>query len=322
LTTLAIIGGGIAGRSLLYALSSEKFSFSKVFLFDSLPFSSSCSLNSTGIVAPRGVTPGHSPLGDLLIQGLDCFRTHVEGDSPVGVYPITQYTSAVTRLDQFRTRYPAGAFMRTAGPLKFQDEFYLATEDAFMIDPALYLPWLLEEAQKNLPLTVINEFVTHLEGNLVRTVNGTELSADHIIVAGGAASRFWKTPGLPVQGSYLEFGNASLDAPSFSLTLEGDNLIYHAHTRKLLMGSTTSDDIHQLAPIPKLKVIHRNLKARVALDLPEYEEATVRVGLREKAPKRMPYLKREGAKTFFGGFYKNGYSLPLLMAKQIIKTLE
>lgn len=322
MTTLAIIGGGIAGRSVIYTLAKEKKCYSEILLFDSDSFAHSCSLRSTAIVAPRGVSTGHSDLGDLLVEGFKTFSEHVMKDKPSGVFPITQYTAALTRLEQFQKRYPQGSHRRSFPSFSFSESLYTAEEEGFLLDTRLYLDWLIHESGE-LPLRIVNDFVTGIEEEEEKmrllTHKKEEVLVDQIIFCGGSYNRFWETSktGRPIQGSYLEF-DRDYGNESFSLTLEGDNLIYQAHAKKLLIGSTTSDSTHEIPPMHQLEDIYLRLKDRLELTLPEMSQGRVMVGLREKASKRAPYLFNEGKKFYLGGFYKNGFSLGLLMARKLI----
>lgn len=322
MTTLAIIGGGIAGRSLIYALAKKGFSASEILLFDSDNFARTCSLRSTAIVAPRGVTTGHSDLGDTIAEAFRTFSSHVELDKPQGVYSITQYTSALTKLDQFKKRYPCGSDSNQF----FKNAIYTAKENAFMIDPKQYMDWLLSFSS-SLPFKLEKDIVIKVEEEGTRfkltTQNQKVFIADKVIYCGGSYNRYWQPTksGKPVQGSYLEF-DFDLGTESLSITLEGDNFIYHAHSKKLLIGSTTDDLLHEIAPATDLKAIHGRLTERLSFTLPDFNKGVVRVGLREKAQKRAPYLYQEGQKFYLGGFYKNGYSLALHLSEKLIQTLQ
>lgn len=321
MTTLAIIGGGIAGKSLLFALAKSKKKFAKILLFDSDSFAHTCSLRSTAVVAPRGVSTGHSELGDLLLAGYQTFSEHVGRDLPAGVFSITQYSAATTKLEQFKTRYPQGSVGQNFPAFSLIAPIYMATEAAYLIDTQMYLPWLLKEAS-SLPVEVINEFVSVVNDGEIKTQTGKVFKCDKVVFAGGASNRFWneKKAGKPVQGSYFEFENTDLGAESFSLTLEGDNLIYHAHSKKLLVGSTTSDPVHELAPVNKLSEVYSRLQGQLTLKLPPQANAKVIVGMREKAAKRAPYLLLEDKTAWMGGFYKNGYSLGLHLSQVCLES--
>ena len=326
MTTLAIIGAGIAGRSLIYALAKEKKTYSKIVVFDSDIFAPTCAFRSTATVCTRGVTRGHSPLGDLIVEGIATFQKHVEEDQPLGIYPIKQYTGAITKLEQFKKRFVDGEVQKTFAHFELNESTYVSIEDAHMIDPAIYLKWLRDQST-DLNVEVFDDFVVQVdplkEKVLVKTQSAKEYVFDKVVICGGAASRFWGHPktGKPAQGSYLEFSGVDFGLESFALTLEGDNLVYHAHTKKLLIGSTTEDLVHELPVLNELVPIYQRLSQRVQLNLPALKTGRVVTGLREKAAKRSPYLFHEGLICWFGGLYKNGYSLSLHLAKKLAREL-
>ena len=332
MTTLAIIGGGIAGRSLLYALSSHHFKYEEILFFDSPEFATPCAFNSTAIVAPRGVSAGHSPLGDLILEGFATFKQHCEFDRPAGVFPISQFTGAISKLDQFAKRYPLGSKVKNLGSIKLKEAVYFAEEEAFMIDPALYLPWLISEAEKKICIRPIRDFVIGFdkEASTIMTQNKQKYAVDHVVFATGSMSKHWRNlsahPKLnsskAIQGSYLEFSHIHWELPTFSITLEGCNLIYRKHSAKVLIGSSTDDFPHELAPVHELRKIYHLLANTLELKLPEFHLGEIIVGHREKAQKREPYLFTEGNVSFMGGFYKNGYSLSLRQSRSLVDQLH
>lgn len=328
MTTLAIIGAGIAGRSLLYSLAKEGKSYSEVHLFHSDSFASPCSLNSTAVVAPRGLSAGLSNLGDMLIDGFKTFSNHVKNDSPYGVKHITQSTGCYQDLEKFKERYPHGKNQKRLGSLSFLKETYLAQEDGYLIDSSVYLGWLLLEAERKFPLKIHQNFVTEvLPGSkvILKTNEGETVEVDQVVFATGAYSKFWKNlfpkskleSTKTVQGTYLEYLGIDWDIPSFSLTLEGKNLIYHQDKGKLLVGSTSEETHHELPPLEELKNLHHELSSYLELELPDFSQGQIKVGLREKAPKREPYVLQNENIWAIGGFYKNGFSLALSEARKI-----
>lgn len=330
MTTLAIIGSGILGRSLIYTLAKEQKQFEKIVLFYSDTFAFPCTLHSTAIVAPRGVTAGHSALGDEILGGFQVFSEHVKLDQPAGVEVITQYTGATEKLDAFKQRYPAGKMMKDF----LQQETYVATEEAFLIDPKTYGDWLLNEAlmMRKDHIEVIEDFVTEVSENErihVKTQNGLNLAFDKIVFAGGNYNRFWRPmapesklkTSKPVQGSYFEFNNQNWDRKSFSLTLDGDNFIWNKKLNRMLIGSTSTETNHLLSPESELEEVYERLSKKVSFALPQMGMGVVKVGLREKAQKREPYLVHEGHKFFVGGLYKNGFTLSLKMTRSLSHQL-
>lgn len=325
--TIAIIGGGIAGRSILFAMAKKSLPH-KILLFQSPEFAFPCSVHSTAIVAPRGVSSGHSELGDHLVSGFQRFSRHVSEDSPAGVLRIPQYTGAETKLEAFKKRYPDGFSKSSCGRIPLNKEMYISEESAFMIRPREYMDWLLDEAKKKLHVTEIPAFVTEVKETTIRTVDQVDYSADEIIFTTGVHNDLWHSlfPALKtaksVQGCYLEFSGINLGEDSFSLTLEGKNLIYDAGKSTLLAGSTTHESRLELPPERELMKILADLQMLLGVKLPEFREGKIRTGLREKGPKREPYLIQVRNYSMVGGFYKNGYSLGLSFAEKLLSSQQ
>ncbi len=326
MTNLAIIGSGFLGRTLLYTLAKEQKPYEKITLISSETFAAPCSLNSTAIVAPRGLTQGHSPLGDYLLQGFLDFKTHVEKNVPSGIWNITQFNGATSGLDNFRRRYPAGDFTQRLGNIPLKKDIYFRAEEAFMLDPKIYLNWLMDESQKNLKseLEVLSDFVTEVieeDRPVIKTQNGRTLQFDKVVFAGGNYNRFWMNlmpksvleSSKPVPGSYLVFYQLDWDLPSFSITLDGDNLIWNKELRRLIIGATTESVSHALPDTNELKEIFTRLFDAIDLTPPDYSKGIIKTGIREKARKREPYTLGRNNIFFLGGMYKNGCSLPIKM---------
>lgn len=322
MTTLAIIGGGIAGRSLIYALAKQKKNFSKIILFDSQNFARACSLNSTAIVASRGVTRGHSELGDVILEAFETFHEHVQNDGPLGIYKITQYTVVTSKIDQFKSRYPEATLQKEIKPFGFKKENYLSSEEAYLIDTEVYLNWLTEQSFSD-SVFIYDDFVTQVGEQKLHTQNGGSYDFDHLVFAGGVSNQNspFKTVAKSAQGSYLLFSSVDWGEESFSLTFEGDNLIYHGHSKKLLIGSTTLEANHEWPEKKKLHSIYQRIESSLDVSLPAFELGVVKTGLREKAAKRMPYCVTEKNFSRVGGFYKNGYSFGLYFGNKLAQRL-
>lgn len=319
MTTVAIIGGGVAGLSLAYVLAKRSNPPQKILVFDSDSFAPACSLRSTAIVAPRGVSAGYSELGDELVAAFTCFKQHIEVDKPQGIFPVKQFSGASTKLEAFKLRYPHGVEKSSIGFLTLKDALYIAEEDAFMVDPAIYLNWLREEAKN---VIFINEFVIEVSDDGVVKTQANEWATDKVVFTSGVHNTLLgPARSKKVQGAYFEFSDVDLGSTPISVTLDGDNFIYHAHTKKLLIGSTTDERIHFLPNETKLSEIYRRLASRLTFSLPPLSTGVVRVGLREKAPKRKPYILGEGKFWSIGGFYKNGWSLGLYKARELSQQI-
>ncbi len=330
MTTLAIIGGGIMGRSLLYTLAKEENCYSKVCLFSSDNITAPCTLHSTAIAASRGVTIGHSTLGDELVKGFKFFHRHIDIDRPDGVQKIFQYTVATKEIENFRKRYSNA----TLSSHFLKESSCLATEEAFMIDPQNYLKWLTDKAVNFFAdrLSFVEDFVYEVQvGEKIKilTLNGNAFYFDQVVFCCGSYNRFWKNnvpdsrlqTSRPVQGSYLEFTDIFWNHPSFSLTIDGDNIVWNAPFKRLFIGSTSKECSHQLSPQKELYDIYDRLRSQSSLDLPKKELGKIRVGLREKAQKREPYVIFKDRIVFVGGLYKNAFTLSLKIAKEIAHQL-
>lgn len=324
MTTLAIIGAGIAGRSVLWALAKQSKNFSRIVIFDAQNFLEKCSLNSTATVALRGITKGHSNLGDTLVESFENFKAHFLSDSPEGVFPIRQFSAVSIEDEKFKNRFPESKLSNGFLDFKFKKEILLNDEESFLIDPSVYLDWLLKSAkiQYEFKNTLVKQ-TQNVDGKILITdTENNEENFDKVIYTTGAYQKSFN-PDLKtkvVQGSFFslpwDFGDES-----FSLTLDGANFVYQAHKKTVLIGSTSLECSHSLAPEDELLEIYRTLEKVLAFKLPEVDFSLVRVGLREKAPKRSPYLIQRDQEFFLGGYYKNGFSLGLYMAQKLVSKL-
>ena len=129
---------------------------------------------------------------------------------------------------------------------------------------------------------------------------------------------------IPVLGSYLSF-SVTFNKESFSVSSKGYNLVYQAHKKRLLLGSTTEAKSFNRSPnFFELKNIFNHfidllpeLKGRI-----QFEEAVIESGVRAKAKDRRMIVKKINHHPEiwnFNGFYKNGWSLPFLAAKLFLK---
>lgn len=323
MTTLAIIGAGIAGRSVLWALAKQKKNYSRIVLFDGENFLNKCSLHSTATVALRGITKGHSDLGDTLVESFERFQKHVLEDGPEGVFPIRQFSAVSSTDEKFKNRFPESKLSNGFLDFKLKKEMLLNDEESYLIDPTIYLDWLLKSAkiQYEFKSTLVKH-TQNVDGKILITdTDNFEEAFDKVIYTTGAYQKSFN-PDLKtkvVQGSFFSLP-VDLGDESFSLTLDGANFVYQAHKKTVLIGSTSLECTHSLPPEKDLLEIYKKLEESLALKLPEIDFSLVKVGLREKAPKRSPYLIKKDQEYFLGGYYKNGFSLALYMAERLITS--
>ncbi|HXH32255.1 MAG TPA: FAD-dependent oxidoreductase [Bacteriovoracaceae bacterium] len=328
MTTLAIIGGGITGRSLLYNLAKEKKRFTSIHVFNSDSFAPACSRSSTAVVAKRGVSAGHSQLGDLLAKGFEDFQAHVREAAPPGVSSLLQLSVATKKLEAFHARFPQAVQATEAAFLKLRQQASICLEEAFHINPPVYLEWLLRESERTLPIVLHEDLVMSTEESgeriSIRTLNSrVPLIVDQVVFAGGVQNSFWKgllpdpagVAAKTVPGSYYQFQNIELPCPSFSLTFDGENLIYSSELNRLLVGSTSNVSFCQLPPTEDLVGIYRRFQQRLELELPDLAAGVIKTGVREKARRREPYVVSAGRTFFIGGMYKNGFTLSLSLTR-------
>lgn len=332
LARLAIIGGGIVGKSLLFSLAKEKRQkYDSITLYESDALAPACTERSTAIVAARGVLPGLSTLGDNIHQGISFFGQHVKNDHPAGVYPIKQVSSALIKQDAFFRRYQSFTKNSQFQELNFSQELPLFVEDAYYVKPTEYCQWLFNEAQKKMNVKVCHDFVTSLdkEGH-IRTLGGESVQYDHVILAGGVKNHLWAglvdEPKLKktksVRGSFLLFQNVSLFNASYSLSIDDLNFIYRKETQELLIGSTSQESrLYGFDEKKDLTKIYDYFKELLLIKLPDISQAQIQIGMREKAPKREPYSGIDGRISYLGGLYKNGFTLGLKMATDVVRQL-
>lgn len=331
--TLGIIGGGIVGKSLLFSLARKNGQkYDRVVIFESDDFAPACTARTTAMVASRGVQLGLSTLGDIIHQGITEFNAHVTEDSPRGVYPIYQISSALIKIPHFHRRYKSGVYFDNHyRDISFTRELPLFAEPAYFVAPDEYCSWLLERAQERLSIEEVREFVVSVDKDLnVKTLEGREFKFDHVVFAGSVNNKLWSSftedkkvmESKTVKGSYLHFKNIDWGRDSYSITMDELNVIYRAPTQEMLISATSAPSQNYFINDKELlRPVYDCFAAILNNKLPPFEQGAVITGLREKSVKREPYLVNEGNVSFLGGFYKNGFTLSLKMTKNLVDLL-
>lgn len=336
MSTFIVLGAGLAAENFIYFLGKSDSSIHSVIQLSSDAFYPACSLRSTAIVASRGVSTGHSELGDLLVASYERFKTHVLEDSPAGIYQGIQWTGAGIKISEFTKRHPDAQEQDSIKELdlKFSKKLYVTSEPCFIIDPEIYLKWLRD--QSKIKIERHEEVITEIKFSQgeweVGTSSGKTYRATYLFSGLGNYHRFWKenypvTSGIqsskPVQGSYLVYSGVDLGERPFSLTMDGNNFIYHPWTKKMIIGSTTINCSHLLPDEKGLQTIDQNLRELFPeWSWPAFSEGQILTGLREKAQGRRPYLEIHENAVLSGGYYKNGYSLGPYLAEKAISLFS
>ena len=330
--SIIVIGAGITAENFIFRLSLLKNESFSIIQLANDAYYPACATRSTAIVAARGVSSGHSDLGDTLVQSYRHFLGMVERFRPEGIYLGEQWTGVNKKMDEFKKRYPDGEELIQLESLGvgLTEKLYFSTESCFVIDPEEYLSWLRKQSA-NLNLNRFEEAVTDIQklekSWKIITSAGKEYFADYVYMGVGSYQRFWKDihdekslarSSKTAQGSYLSFKGMDLGQKYFSLTLNGNNLIYHPHSKKIIIGATTVAADHHMPAISDLKKIYQEIKNLVKIPVPEFDSFEIKTGLREKAKGRRPYLEMNNGLIVAGGFYKNGYSLGPYLAEKAI----
>src|SRR5690606_31118365 len=105
---------------------------SRIVIFDAQNFLNKCSLHSTATVALRGITKGHSDLGDTLVESFENFKSHFLNDSPEGVFPIRQFSAVSIDDEKFKNRFPESKLSNGFLDFKFKKEILLNDEESFL----------------------------------------------------------------------------------------------------------------------------------------------------------------------------------------------
>jgi len=320
-----VIGAGLAAENFIFALAGAKSGRHSVIQLADDVFYPACSLRSTAVVAARGVSLGHSELGDTLFQGYQRFQKHVLEDNPQGVFVGEQWSGVSRKIPEFKKRYPQNLTQNEIPSLGIElaTELCLSSEPCYIIDPALYLGWLKDQSV-SLPIERYKDIVINIQREnelwVATSLSGKIFKAENLFLGLGSYQRFWKeflpVVSKPVHGSYLVYENISWGVKSFSLTLNGHNLIYRSYSNELVIGSTSEEGGHFMASESELREIDQDLRTMlVNKSWPSFEKAKILTGIREKGKGRRPYLESKDRFVAVGGLYKNGFSLALYLAE-------
>jgi hypothetical protein len=317
---ILVVGDGLFANLLLFYLNEklgkEAHSVELIQLVGS-DFSRPTSELSTAIVARRNTEKGISKLGDLLVDSYDEVFDFCEKSSFQGFERIehSEISSQRERKENFLRRFPLA---------KARGELLIHSEQGLLFYPEIFM----QELRSSLKGVSINRsFALDFTAKTCFTTNREIINFDQVILGiGDRITDFFpgKTFSKSVRGSYLSFtGQASFFDHSFSVSIDGFNLIYRKKTNEFIAGSISDDQVLKAMDLDLLKSLLNQGANTFNLNLANLGEPKLKTAWRSKAPKREPFWG-EFQKDYFSGhgFYKNGYSTCFLAAKSLSETIS
>jgi len=298
---IGVLGSGIGASSWIYFIK-KYFPESEVTQISSNLYPS-CSKSSTAIVTSHGIRPEISPLGDLLYNSYKFFEGASQNWDGI-------YRGVHTHLC---SKEKTKRFSHLERSNRFKDAF---SEDCFYIDNEKLLNNLSEARDEQVKATV--ESISQ-SGTKVRIVlqDGIEMEFDYFFLG----SSFWFNPNennlKVVQGSFLSL-EENLGDESFSYTRNGFNFIYKHHLTLILFGS--SDRKVSNFVFDKESLVEQFKEAYSFFLDKEAKLGSLRsfTGLRAKAPRRTPFIKKNKRIFEMNGLYKNGWSVAPYLANEML----
>lgn len=327
---LIIIGNGIAAQCFLWELVKQKKNLS-VLKIHSEKLAPSCSINSTATISLRGVTQGISPLGDEIYESYQLAQSFIQSENPEGVSPSKFYSLCeVDEKEEFLRRFGSLEEIERAESLTLMEKYLGKIWDGYIIDPEKFLSFFQKKTQHS--HTSISALVTSTkitdEGISVSTLEGTTYKARKLLICAGAYTKIFESlypaheaikGSQSVPGAYLEKAHVDLGPKSFVLSRGGENLIYMAEAKIIKIGATTQKNGVEAPNLIKLSQIYNSFKEIISEDLPAFSEFEIKVGLRQKGPKRMPFYGKISSNVYsLISLYKNGYTFPFLGASKLL----
>lgn len=327
---IGIVGGGVFTWSFLWQFSQLSAKYKNnisVTLFDGHNIKSSCSLNSTALVARRAQSFGVSPLGDL-IQKSWCWWMHtiekfqLQSQHGVTLAPLFYNEQAHGRRLPYLQQLPS-----------LNQLFHLhkvhRIETSLLIDPLPWLKFLQKQTILNFKINQVNFVQQEVDVDSISierqeiAIREHKSTYDFLVIQPGA----YKITGFNVlakeevvYGSYLEFEKLSTSYPqSFSYSSDY-HLYYRKHLQNLQLGIFSS--LERSEEMEWLSL--QKLYAQVAQDgwtLPPIELAQKKWGARHKIKHRLPVVGKLQRCFYHLGGYKIGYLSSLYQSQQLALML-
>jgi hypothetical protein len=333
--SIIIIGNGVAANVLGYYLRhSAGADITKV--YDDSLMRPTTQL-STAHNCLRNSKRGLSKLGDLLVDASEEFDHFYKMHQPQGVYPshhIHLWRDDYSKAHKLHRRYQGNEYQSKNIPYfvsNFKKNMTRAENDAYVIDPKIYMEWLEEKTKYS---KVINEQVQKIEENELLLRSGKKLTYDRLYLCTGQYTKYFQDIFLdqthlvgskPVAGTYLEFDLKDFNKEefydlekAFCFDIEEVNFVYKPDSKTILLGATSTlgkeNYLHDL-DIEKMYAKIKTVLSGI-LTLPAYEKARVITGIRQKGHRRLPFWGEIRPNIFaVYGLYKNAFTFSNLAAK-------
>jgi hypothetical protein len=328
---IVVVGRGVAALGFLEQLvslgltSGDKARGVEVSWIGASPIDSSfptCSVNSTALVGLHGIQCGLSPLGDLLHNSFFQTEEFIKNHKPDGVTAMKRLH--VDRKEKLEDRFSHNR--EIVNQTFFAKEMGLGVfEQAYSFEPVSFMNWWSDRLF-HFGLSPVDEFVTAIEDDRVIGLK-EDYPFDLCINATGALGLKlgFGSPGTLVPGQYLVFNDVCFQDcainDSFVVSNAGFNLIYNKQKSTLVYGGTDEKD--ELL-CPKVSVLRKSLD-QLLTRFPQFNftgDCQVKVGARQKAPKRMPQIIEQGNIFHICGLYKNGYTLCHALGQQLAQRIN
>lgn len=326
---LCVIGGGVGGLGFLNALKrlGRVDNFSSITHIAESQLAPPTSLRSTGIAGLRGTRQGLSPLGDEQVEMWHYTKALFSEKTWPGLTPIELQSWVYS--DKSHRRY--GHLERASFPhVPFKiPPRYVAREEAWVVEPRTFLSHV-----ELPPLQSLTTLVNKIERKScwqVSTLGAGVIEADVLVLAIGVWSEWFKelTTGSPLenlrsyQGSYAEW-RSNAYSKSFSVIIEGANLIFDQNCERLILGATSVPDEWSFIPDHRaLRVIYDRFINHAQIDLPPLSEAQILTGLRPQTRGRVPWAgKLSDGLYAVGGLYKNGWVAAWPLGERLVRLIQ
>lgn len=328
---LIVVGDGLAARVFLYRFSGFIRQYNSqipsVLVISDAQTYTPCSLKTTATISKVGMQPGVGEHGDLLLRAYDEFESFARELPAKIVTCAAHYQVFMGNMDKDEERF----CRRYGTPSEISPGLRAVKGESYLADPVAMMNYLKSGSE----VTYVNDSVLALDhSGVVMTLNG-RYQAKHVLVAAGGAGEelladsrnLGNSPsvGESVFGSYLEWeGTNPLPnlGESWQVALSKFNVLYRHLDQKLLLGGTTTKNIHCFHPV-EMKEQYELAQEVLEGRLPCLNAAKHLVGERSKLAARRPFWGRVAGRIWaIRGLYKNGFTLAFLAARELLEDKE